>query len=88
MTALRAAVERAVSAFSAVLHTTGGSPDFMALQCLLRDSEHGLTPEERTAIEAADEAKLAAEIEAEILQRRMEDCWPHGAQRIRKPVPN
>ena len=85
MTALAAAVERIVSTFSAVLHVAeGSSPDLAAFQRLLRDPKHGLTPEERNAIEATDETRLATEIEAEILQRRLGGHWPH-AQLARRP---
>ena len=82
--ALDAAVERIVSAFSAVLHVAeDGSPDFAAFQQLLRDPKHGLTPEERTAIDAASPATLNTAIEAEILSRRLIGCWPH-AQLVRR----
>ena len=82
-TALRAAVECVVSAFSAALHAAGkGQPEFAAFQRLLRKS---LSPKERDAIEAAVEKRLVAEIEAEIMQRRLEKCWPH---RLRRTVLN
>ena len=37
------------------------------------------TPDERAAIAATPEARLATAIEAEILQRRLGGHWPHGA---------
>lgn len=84
MTALHAGVARVVSAFSAVLHEAqNGEPDFAAFQRLLRDEKLGLQADERAAIEATDEARLATEIEAEILQRRQQGCWPHA--QLRRP---
>jgi len=84
MTPLATAVERVVSTFSAVLHVAGdGSPDLAAFQRLLRDPKDGLTQEENAAIQATDETRLATEIEAELLQRRLSGHWPHGA--VRRP---
>jgi len=82
MTALQAAVERVVSAFSAVLHESqDGLPDFDAFQRLLRDPALGLSEGDLSTIQSATLSVLSTQIEAEILKRRVEGCWPHDLVR-------
>ena len=87
---LRAAISRVVSAYSAARHVereTGQADIAAALQRLLLD-ELGLTSEEWAALCNAGESRLAAEIYAELTQRRLEECWPHGALPVPRGAPN
>lgn len=55
---LNSAVRRVVSAFTA----TCGEADFPAFSSLLDDPKLGLTPDEQSAIQAASEQRLTAEL--------------------------
>ena len=69
---LCSAVSRAVSAFSAVLHEGGGLPAFLRLL------DASMTPDENAVIRNASDRRITTELQAEVLKRQAEGCWPHA----------
>ena len=72
---LCSAVSRAVSAFSAVLHEGGGLPAFLRLL------DASMTPDENAVIRNASDRRITTELQAEVLKRQAEGCWPHAPGR-------
>jgi hypothetical protein len=82
---LSSALSRVVSAFSAVCRTCGEA-DFPAFSSLLDDPKLGLRPDEQSAIQAASEQRLTAELWVELTRRRDKGAFPYSLRPKRRRI--